>query len=552
MFNSLQQYDYKLGEKQIRHMIDRQKLMSANNTTNELDVLRMKLQKLEESIFREKEIIERRDKILAVFGDGTQKNSTKSPDDQEFDLTNHQLTGREFPLHHRHVSFIGKRKLNEVFLTIGIPTVYRSSNGYDYLRQTINSFINSTKESEKHDVVVLIYAADTDIDRRQTIIDFVASSYKDELASGLILLMTVAEEAYPRLTNLKRNFNDTPERVRWRSKQVVDVSFVFYVGRSFSKYYMHMEDDTVASDNYLQLIKDFIQEQVDPWTCLSFSELFSIGRLFKSMDVDRIAKYLFMFYDEMPFDWLFSNYFSLVAEGPIYRIPTLFQNIGYDSSLSGKNMSSVKDNSFISSLRKRISPRGFPLIVSNPPADVFSTIRIFQTYLPAYAYRDPGPFFWGVHPKQNDTLTIVFRKPVVIQNVYLEMGHPDHPNDVLHHAVLETCYSMWSIPSIIKGEPYCTGCFTLGNFTETPGNTLTMQGVEKKVPFTSRCLKLRVTESQGEWVIINQVLVVPYVGPPPWMRATTTVPPSPPKKDQLRTMRQDLRPRRAIKRKHNR
>ena len=60
-------------------------------------------------------------------------------------------------------------------------------------------------------------------------------------------ILQVSPSAYPPLTNLKRNYNDAPERVYWRSKQVVDFAFMFYYGKDLAQYYLQIEDDVLSS-----------------------------------------------------------------------------------------------------------------------------------------------------------------------------------------------------------------------------------------------------------------------------------------------------------------
>ena len=378
---------------------------------------------------------------------------------------------------------------------------------------TLDSFINNTAVSERDDVTILVFAADTNQIHRREVLHFLQATYRQHLESGFLLLTTVRPESYPKLLGLKRNFNDSRDRVEWRSKQVLDVSFTFYIGRILGTFYMHMEDDTVASPGYVQMIKEFMESRQESWTALSFSGLYSVGRLFRSTDVDRLAKFLYMFYDEEPFDWLFHHYFSVVSKPPDFRVPSIFQNIGSLSSFAGKNMSYAKDPFYIGDLTQRRTPKEFSDLSHNPPAGLYTNMLAFQNYLPGCAYRDPGPFFWGVFPQQNQTFSVVFDKALYLDKVYIETGHNHHPADILKKADLEACYSVLDVPSTHVGEPLCTGCVQIGDFSGSNGGDLGMRNLNTTVPFPVSCLRIVVTKTHWNWVLINQILVVPSAAP---------------------------------------
>ena len=124
---------------------------------------------------------------------------------------------------------------------------------------------------------------------------YIKDQYGEHLSSGFILIMEVDQSAYPPLDNLKRNYNDPPFRVKWRSKQVVDYAFMFYVGKNLSKYYMQIEDDVISSMKLLTKIKDGIAKAQQQWTTLEFAYLGFIGKLYKAEDLERFAEFLCCF-----------------------------------------------------------------------------------------------------------------------------------------------------------------------------------------------------------------------------------------------------------------
>jgi alpha-1,3-mannosylglycoprotein beta-1,4-N-acetylglucosaminyltransferase C len=96
------------------------------------------------------------------------------------------------------------------------------------------------------------------------------------------------------LENLKRNYDDPVERVKWRSKQVMDFAYMFHYGAPLSQYYIQIEDDVITAPNVTAGIRECIGQHMQ-WTVLEFSYLGFIGKLFRSEDLERLARFLAMF-----------------------------------------------------------------------------------------------------------------------------------------------------------------------------------------------------------------------------------------------------------------
>ncbi|XP_013381235.1 alpha-1,3-mannosyl-glycoprotein 4-beta-N-acetylglucosaminyltransferase C-like [Lingula anatina] len=243
------------------------------------------------------------------------------------------------------VCVFGKHRQKKGFLTIGIPSVKRAK-GTVYLLQTISYIINMTSPSEREKIVLLVFLANFDTQYNENVLKSISAKFDDYMKSGFILVMQVPEKNYPPLENLKRNYNDSPEKVKWRSKQNVDYAFMFLYGRNISKYYIQIEDDVVPARGFTKDIRAFIIENSKkPWICLEFSILGFIGKLFKSKDLEKFARYLILFYDEQPCDWLIDHFLtSMTQKKRIFHKQSLFQHQGdwsssEEKSRKGPNMS---------------------------------------------------------------------------------------------------------------------------------------------------------------------------------------------------------------------
>ena len=95
------------------------------------------------------------------------------------------------------------------------------------------------------------------------------------------------KEFYPKYdTELKDPvFNDSFERIKWRQNQNYDICFLMAYCRERGDYYLNLEDDVIARDDFATDIFKFIQQSNENntrWLMLEFSELGFIGKLFRT------------------------------------------------------------------------------------------------------------------------------------------------------------------------------------------------------------------------------------------------------------------------------
>jgi len=235
------------------------------------------------------------------------------------------------------------------FITIGVPSIKRV-NGPNYLLQTLTSIIEHVTVAEKSRVTVVVFLADLDAEYNKESANAIQARYSSDLSSGFLQVIRIAPEFYPPLDGLKRNFGDAPDRVRWRAKQVADFSFMFAYARNISEYYIQIEDDVECSRGFVSSLRDYIEEcngvqtHGANWAMLEFSELGFIGKLFRSSDLNKLARYMRMFYAEQPVDWLMSYFRLSMGQHKIFmRRPTLFQHFGVKSSFDLSKDNLLKD-----------------------------------------------------------------------------------------------------------------------------------------------------------------------------------------------------------------
>ncbi|CAB9496608.1 Alpha-1,3-mannosyl-glycoprotein 4-beta-N-acetylglucosaminyltransferase C [Seminavis robusta] len=83
--------------------------------------------------------------------------------------------------------------------------------------------------------------------------------YGPEIKEGILEIVSTNLETYPSLHDLPNNYNDNEARLRWRSKQNLDISSSFFAAKGRSEYIMLLEDDTGYRDKFTPTLKAMMQ-----------------------------------------------------------------------------------------------------------------------------------------------------------------------------------------------------------------------------------------------------------------------------------------------------
>lgn len=276
----------------------------------------------------------------------------------------------------------------------------------------------------------------------------------------------------------------------FRSKQNLDYSFLIHYSSALGRYYLQLEDDVSSAKNFFTSIKRRVEEQESgktTWATLEFSSLGFIGKLYRSAHLPLLARFLFLFYQEMPCDWLMSHFRELLTQSkPILCKPSLFQHMGTFSSFQG-TYNKLKDKDFEEGL------------YSNPPAQVYSDMSTYQKHFPKLAWDAGEGFFWGRSPEKGNYLTVVFMEPTVVTEIFVETGSGG--KDLLESASVEIGHDLVTNE---KEEKSCKEFQPVGSLEN---GKLTVHEVDKKYSSASSCLRILVTAGQKDWVIINKIRI---------------------------------------------
>ncbi|XP_061591538.1 alpha-1,3-mannosyl-glycoprotein 4-beta-N-acetylglucosaminyltransferase C-like [Cololabis saira] len=391
------------------------------------------------------------------------------------------------PINVSYQLLAGAPASHQRFLTVGLSSVKRTKGSY--LVPTLRSLFSQSSPEERSSMVVVVLLAEFDVTWRSSTVSEIKTAFAPELEQGQLVVIHVPEDWYPPLTGIKRNYNDAPERVSFRSKQNVDYSFLIYYSAGLGKYYLQVEDDISAAKNFLTTIKKRIEEQnakKPNWAVLEFSYLGYIGKLYKSTQIPLLARFLFLFYQEMPCDWLMSHFReAMTQKEQILFKPSLFQHMGTFSSFKGTH-NKLKDQFFEEG------------VYSNPSAVVYSDMSTYKKHSPQMAWDAGEGFFWGRSPEKGNYLTVVFLEPTVVTGIYVETGSKE--KDLLSSAQVEIGHG------VITTET-AKSCKTFQSMGAMENGRFERQEIDIKYSIPSSCLRILVTAEQKDWVVIQKIRI---------------------------------------------
>ncbi|XP_057598012.1 alpha-1,3-mannosyl-glycoprotein 4-beta-N-acetylglucosaminyltransferase C isoform X2 [Hippopotamus amphibius kiboko] len=166
------------------------------------------------------------------------------------------------------------------------------------------------------------------------------------------------------------------------------------------------------------------------------------------------------------------------------------RHMGYYSSYKGTE-NKLKDDDF------EEEPFDIP---DNPPASLYTNMSVFENYDASKAYSSVDEYFWGKSPSTGDVFVIIFENPIVIKRLKVNTGTEDRQNDILHHGALDVGGDI----RYFKQNRQCITYIRLGEFKN--GN-FEVSDVNQKIPFDIHCMRIYVTKTQKEWLIIRSISI---------------------------------------------
>ncbi|XP_078066774.1 alpha-1,3-mannosyl-glycoprotein 4-beta-N-acetylglucosaminyltransferase B-like isoform X1 [Mustelus asterias] len=412
---------------------------------------------------------------------------------------------------------IGQGKTG-VLMVMGIPTVKREPQ--TYLFDTLNSLIYELSPEERKNCVIVVLIAEVEESYVNKLAENLQNTYSYEIQAGLLEIISPSANFYPDLSNLRETFGDSQQRVKWRTKQNLDYSFLMMYAQAKGAFYLQLEDDIIATPNYLQTMINFAQQQPsDDWMTLEFSQLGFIGKLFKSPDLTLIIEFIIMFYKDKPIDWLLDHLLWVKVCNPekdakhcdrqkanlrIRYKPSLFQHVGTHSSLAGK-LQPLKDKDF----KKEPLHKGH----SNPTAELTSSLKIYQHHSLDKAYQGDD-FFWAFTPVAGDFIKFRFFQPLKVERYIFRSGNVEHPGDKLFNTTVEVLpvdksafekkilhNNMTKYPKYKETED---GYYRIGTFR----NGIAEGEVDASIG-TIEAIRLSILSESPVWILLSEIFIKP-------------------------------------------
>uniref|UniRef100_A0A8C6TR42 MGAT4 conserved region domain-containing protein n=1 Tax=Neogobius melanostomus TaxID=47308 RepID=A0A8C6TR42_9GOBI len=313
-----------------------------------------------------------------------------------------------------------------VSIVLGIPTVKRDKQSY--LVNTLESLLYELTPSQSQDLLIIVFVAETDYSYVTSVAETISTSFPKEVESGLLEVVSPPEHYYPNFTTLKETFGDSKDRVKWRTKQNLDFSFLMLYAQAKGTYYVQLEDDIVAKTDYYDAMKRYAAQRASqPWLYLEFSQLGFIGKMFRTRDLPLIVGFFLMFHQDKPIDWLLDHILWVKVCHPEKDAkhcneqknqlkqrhkPSLFQHVGLHSSLNGKTQL-LKDKDF--GKQKLFTAH------TNPAAVLSSSLKHYQQHSLERAYQGQD-FFWAVTPvKETISSSTSPKNPVTFLFLFQEV-----------------------------------------------------------------------------------------------------------------------------------
>jgi hypothetical protein len=231
-------------------------------------------------------------------------------------------------------------------VVIGIPTVRRERN---YLLHTVKSIIEGISPSDRNHCRIVILDGDVE-PADNPVLERIKRKWPELISAGWITIWRSTHSFdFSSAENLKQ---------RWQWKQSFDCAELFTRCAPLADYYLHVEDDAIASPSYFAQIIRRLESHLSrnsDWRILSFynslpiaddgsyseSGLYCryfglIGQLIRCRDLPEVARFIHTHYTAAPVDVLVGQ-FVIKTGGRVYaHSPSLFQHVGVISSLEGR------------------------------------------------------------------------------------------------------------------------------------------------------------------------------------------------------------------------
>lgn len=357
----------------------------------------------------------------------------------------------------------------------GIHTDMRKSKSMrSYLITILKSLITKSDHAPLGEVLFLIYVSDIDgTNQCQVILYELNRLYPVIMENGFIEIVCPHSSMYPDVNALNTTLGDDRNTFNGRIKYTLDYAFMMLYGCKKGQYYMLLEDYQEVAYGYIEQIDSFVESlnmRSDIWLHALFSDYGTAGVLMKSDDALALARYLLLKFTNHPCDWLLQLFqvssicysvikweecTKLMFKDTIFNYrPSLFKHIDQVSSFSRPNRIMGNGNF------RDIEPS-----YVNPLAQISTNFITDTSNVVSKVYLGIGDFC-ASKVNKDDYIIIKFINPQPLQEITVQTGTPDFPNDILSHGMIQfreaiNSTNLQFLCNFDKGQAECN--FSSGN-----------------------------------------------------------------------------------------
>ncbi|XP_045715629.1 alpha-1,6-mannosyl-glycoprotein 4-beta-N-acetylglucosaminyltransferase-like isoform X1 [Phyllostomus hastatus] len=310
----------------------------------------------------------------------------------------------------------GKKKLLAIGISAAPPPQGSSLVG------TLRSLFSASSSSERKHFTVLLHAAGPDPKgsgwpTRMT--RNLSALFKPHVqARELVVITTPLASSLPS-KDLKDTVGDPPAHVALRSGQNRGYASLMNSATQLADYFLMVEDDVRCAPGFVTQIATAVSAWAHrPWATLEFSRLGLTGKLFRTGDLPRVARFLLLFHREMPCARLLAHLWDLERSTPVQFLPPLFQRSGGSSHFEEEDIGSP----------------------SNPAASVHTSLEAANNSVPSSAYSLDESCFCARSAEAGSHLTVVLDTPAQVSRVQVQTGSGPRGENQLKEGHVELGY----------------------------------------------------------------------------------------------------------------
>lgn len=292
-----------------------------------------------------------------------------------------------------------------------------------------------SEEEEEEVLIVIMISSSENKEYKEKVISDVERNFQEAIEKGNIIVIEPPKQYYPNLKNVPRLYNDPMERVEWRSRQAIDYSFLFYFSIDFGKYFIQLEDDIEAVENFYEKMDELIEKHKNKeWSVIEFGSRGFIGMMYRNKHLLPLSKFTRFFYWVMPVDWLFRAFNDIVLFGnsrEFKSLSPLFKHVGQHSSLNGqfRRLEDLENDEEEEKVTIKSRKSYFKSSKENPEAILRSSIIDYvQPNHLENPYTKKG-VFWGKSLVDRDFIEIIFSTPQNVKRFVVSSGSSVHFQD---------------------------------------------------------------------------------------------------------------------------